>query len=304
MKSRRFFLRYLAALPAAAATTSIAGVVSSSKTKGAGSPGGALPERNGGTVLSVTFSGPSVSIVEDDDVIVFFPKLEDHDAGVGTSVNETPFGGGDYEVLGLPAFSVESKVVFPPLRCNAQDPYTQAQKLRYFSVRLRRPDVLEGIHPVDVFLSDQATVPPDTPMQTFPTGLRFIYRGLPRDLSLEVSGPNSLLFSPNFDLDRQTGVPFYELKFQYVAGSRRDPCHQDATASFKKLLELFPAAGNVKTIKFAHEDQSCGLPSSSAVLTNTGLSLENGSSHGFNRPWLLRTVGPGSDCQSILMGHW
>ena len=311
MDSRRTFLGYMAAVPVAAATTSIAGVVSGASGKNANSPGRVLGQENEGAVLSVTLSGPSVSIVEGDDVIVFFPKLEDHDAGVATSVNETPFGGGDYEVLGLPAPSGESKIVFPPLRCNAQEPYTQAQKLRSFSIRLRRPDVLQGIHPVDVFLSDQATVPPDAPMQTFPDALRFIYHGLPRDISLEVRGPNSFLFSPNFDLDRQAGLRFYELRFEYVSGSRRDLCHSDATASFKKLLELFPAAGEVRTIKFAHEDPRCAQPSTQnaskgtvAVFTHTAFSPQNGLREGSRGPQLLRVGKTGSDCRAPVMGHW
>jgi len=302
--SRRSFMQYLAAVPMAASAASLGAMVESS-TSSATKHGPILPDRTGRVDLAVTFSGPSVSIVEGNDVIVFFPKLEDHDGGVGTSANEAPLAGNaDYEVFGLPSPTSATQVLFPPLRCHAEEPYAQAQRLRNFTIRLRRPDLLQGMDPVDVFLSDQATIPADTSMQTLPTALRFIYRNVPPDFSLQISGPSSFMFEPSFDLDRGAGIPMLGLTFQYSPGSRRDPCHRDATASFKKLLDFFPAAGNVQSIKFAHDDPTCSLQPPSAGFTHVGYSLREKPESIYDRPRLVPVNGPGHLCESPVMGHW
>jgi len=253
-------------------------------------------------VLSISFIGPLASIVEGDDVTIYAPRLEKHVASAETNTNEVPLeGDADYELSGLPTATGESIKIFPPIPCNGQDPYTEAKRLRNFTVTLKRPDVLQGIRPVDVFLSNRSTVPADARMQTLPTGVRFIYRDVPRNIALRLTGPNNFQFAPSFDLEEQAGTRQYELIFRYRSLRSTDPCHQDATASFKKLLEMFPESG-IRSIKFAHNDPSCAMQASQAKFHNT--VLRTGGTGDQQRARLLPVIGPGDDCQGTNMGSW
>ncbi len=299
-QSRRSFIKYLSAIPAGMAISSIGASALEAGTANKSNKGGA--ESADTVTLAVRFQGPLASIVEGDDVIIYAPKLENHAAGVGTSANETViFGNADYQLSGLPSPTGPSRKIFPPVPCNAQEPYSEAQRLRNFTIRLKRPNVLEGVKPVDVMLSDKTTMPPDTPMRSFPTGIRFIYEGVPKDAALKLTGPGGFLFESNFSLDEKTGTRYYELKFGFQSLMPVDPCHIDATSSFLKLVQLFPGS-NIQSIKF-HNDPQCSSQSASARLVNPAVR----SGHHSEQPHLMPaffTGGFGNDCESPNMGTW
>jgi hypothetical protein len=303
-QSRRSFLKYFAALPAGMAIPSLATAINSSEQLGSSANRSGSSDTSDNVTLAISFIGPLASIVEGDDVVIYAPRLENHIAAAGTSANETPLrGDADYELSGLPTPAGEARKIFPPLSCNAQEPYAEARKLRNFTIRLKRPDVMEGIHPVDVFLSDRATVPPDAPMRSLPTGFRFIYNGVSKNLPLRLTGSRDFFYEPSFELDEQTGAHYFELSFQYRSIHAVDTCHRDSTVSFGRLLELFPAT-NIRSIKFAQEDPRCAMESSSGRLINAELRTRDGvdNHHGARLQRIF--TGGGSNCISPGMGSW
>jgi len=156
------------------------------------------------------------------------------------------------------------------------------------------------VRPVDVMLSDKTTVPPDTPMRSFPTGIRFIYEGVAKDTALKLTGPGGFLYEPSFNLDERAGTHYYELKFLFQSLQRADPCHRDATASFLKLVQLFPGS-NIQSIKFHGDDPKCSSQSQSANLVNADFR----PGHDSVQPHLMPVFfGTGNDCEGPNMGTW
>jgi len=83
-QSRRSFIKYLSAIPAGMAISSIGASALEAGTANKSNKGGA--ESADTVTLAISFQGPLASIVEGDDVIIYAPKLENHVAAAQTRV--------------------------------------------------------------------------------------------------------------------------------------------------------------------------------------------------------------------------
>jgi hypothetical protein len=243
-RSRRMFLKSLSALPIGASLPSLASMNQLTSTKGA-------------TSLAVSFSGPLAFVMEEDDVTVYAPQLPNHFGRVSTSDGEVKLRpSATYRLSGLPSPSGETQRSADPLTVKATKTPSAPTE---FAIRVKRPDAIVGIKPVDAFLSNE----PDR-KRSLPTGLRFLYKNVSPDLSLQLSANDGFNYQPTFAADRAADPLHLSMEFEFETPIA-DHCHTEARASFETLLKLFPEHG-ITSIHFADEDPSCATNMASAHL--------------------------------------
>ena len=291
-QSRRNLLKYMAALPLGAAPmAALSHVMVKARPTHAVTAAVDLPIT---VTVAVSFTGPFAFVADGDDITVYAADAENHTGAVHTWNNETPLHPhDDYLLSGLHPAVEATKQVSPPLHFDIPKPYKEADQGCKFSIRLQRPDVIIGLRPVPVYLSEKPSIPPGTPMRTLPIGVRFVYRGVPSDVALRLTGANNFLFEPDFVSEQSVGMTQYEMAFQLVPEHTADPCHADAKASFQKMLAMFPTI-NLKTIQFANEDPNC-----KTQIARLSTVAFRSSGHPSTR--LIPVVGGGNDCQSPVL---
>lgn len=230
-QSRRMFLKSLSAIPVGLSLSALAS-------------DGHIPS----TSLVISFSGPLAFVMDGNDITVYAPKVPNHFGRIATSDGETQLEAAtSYQLSGLPDPRGETSFSVPPLTLNL--PKTPHDK-QEFSLRLKRPDVIIGLHPMEVFVSNA----PER-KQSLPTGLRFLYKNVKSNPELTLSANNSSAFQPNFATDRAAHPSHLEMEIEFETAVP-DHCHTEARASFGKLLDLFPGHG-IQSIRFANENPSC-----------------------------------------------
>jgi hypothetical protein len=254
--SRRSILKALSAFPVAVSLRSFAFSI--------GGPS---------TTLTISISGPLAFVMDGNDVTVYAPQVPNHFGRVATSDGEAQLEvATNYQLSGLPDPTGETSFTLPPLTLNL--PKTPRDK-QEFSLRLKRPDAIVGIHPMDVFVSNA----PER-KQSLPTGLRFIYKNVSANPELTLSAKNSSAFQPNFITDKAAHPSHLEMEIEFETQTA-DHCHIEARASFGKLLELFPGHG-IQSIRFAEEDPSCSTHGASVHLETAGYMPTQTMAHKLN----------------------
>jgi hypothetical protein len=263
--SRRTFLKSLSALPVAIGLRSFAASGTSSST------------------LTLSFSGPLAFVISGNDVIVYAPQLPNHFGRAGTNDGKVLLPASvDYQLNGLPDPAGETQMTLPPLTLRAPKTPRAPQT---FSLRVKRPDLISGIRPVEAFLSND----PDR-KQTLPTGLRFLYKNMSPDTALRLSASDGFDFTPGFTADKAVDRAQLNMSIEFET-SIPDHCYAEAQASFEKLLKLFPGHG-ITSIQFAMRDPSCMTHTASAHLMPTIYRPDHDTPH------KLDIAGGPANCQA------
>jgi len=194
--------------------------------------------------LAVTFQGPFVFSVGQDNITVYGPDCLDHVAVFSTVEAEAPILG---QAGAMASYALSSPGITPirgpvgyPLGDRPSDYIIDASNagkvnlsLPKFSIQLPLPTYIYGIS------ADEAEVvktgAPTNKLQKWSTGLRFYYTyDLEQPVSFGSSGsPVSYSFS-----NIGTFTDYADITIQHVGPEADDPEHKDALACFGTIMTL------------------------------------------------------------------
>lgn len=260
--------------------------------------GTALDKSNANTETEETitfelkFTGPFGFIPYDKYIYVYAPD---------TTFEHYPVASTDYfeiPLLDENSYSVDwvlprdkTSKYFPPIMVSAPSPINDAQKNCRIGIKVPNPDIIKGINLATVKVNGG-------PYQLFPTGLRFIYHGVPKSsfkapIKTSTTDPSEIeLLKRNparaWPGDHQSYDPVWELSIRMVPETILDPCHQAAKLSFVEVAKLC-SVQMPPVLNYGDPTPHCHAPLPHVI---------DNKEH-FNSTEILR--GPGSDCQTLAL---
>jgi hypothetical protein len=246
-------------------------------------------------IPTITFRGPLAVIGDGNYVNVYGAPVDDHAAVIATSGGSKPFEDAyDYELTGLPSPSSARTIPRGSLDLALNDPFSTPDGTCRFRIRLKRPDIIEGIDLVDIIFKGQNA--------TVAAGLLFVYTAIKRTQDIVLTSASKGNYTLDFTRDDDAHRPEHAAICRLVPPHVYDPCHDDAKAEFKDIASMVP-----KSIP----DSDIDYPFLSGVNCAQARALVRETEpkrtpvlRGL-KPAELRILGrilsgPGSDCQVIV----